>query len=170
VIRGHGDFWLGFSLGLFLLARPAAMLGQRADCTARELQAALPSDAAVYRDAVALSQTLGKNGFVVKCLLNSMSEGTFEGQTGAATFRTDRGTFEVLFLPQSKSFDHLEVIEERNGFRYSYWFKGPPQPWPANLIDSAFRIYFIRHRNLLFVVDRDAELAARLEKFARSQP
>ena len=96
-------------------------------------------------------------------------EGTFEGQSGAAVYRTVHGSFEVLFLPQTGTFDHLKIIEQHNGDRYLYRFQGPPQPWPANLIDSAFRIYFVKDWNLLFVVDDDAELAARLQKVVRSQ-
>jgi hypothetical protein len=96
-------------------------------------------------------------------------EATFEGQIGAAAYRSNQGSFEVLFLPQAGSFDRLTILEQRNGERYSYRFKGPPQPWPANLIDSAYRIYFIKNRNMLFVVDNDAGLAATLQKFAHSQ-
>jgi hypothetical protein len=94
--------------------------------------------------------------------------GTFDGQTGAALFRSDRGSFEVLFLPQPQTFDHLKIIERHDGGRYSYRFKGPPQPWPANLIDSAFRIFFIKNRNMLLVVENDAALAATLQEVARS--
>jgi hypothetical protein len=36
-------------------------------------------------------------------------------------------------------------------------------------MDSSFRIYFVKDRNLLFVVDENAELAAILQKFVRSQ-
>jgi hypothetical protein len=100
----------------------------------------------------------------------SKMDGTFDGQDGAALYRTDHGDFEVLFLPQPKTFDRLRVIERRDGERYSYRFKGPPQPWPANLIDSAFRIYFIKNGNRLFVVDQNKELAATLGKLVHSEP
>jgi hypothetical protein len=122
-----------------------------------------------YRDAILLSETLSKNGILVKCILGSTMEGTFEGESGAAVYRTVDGSFEVLFLPQTRTFDRLKIIEQHNGDRYLYRFQGPPQPWPANLIDSSFRIYFVKDRNLLFAVDENAELAAILQKFVRSQ-
>ena len=167
-MKQHGG-WLGLSLGLLLLACPPPLFSQNTDCTAHELKAALPSNTPVYRDAVVLSETLIKTGILVKCISRSPMEGTFEGQGGAAVYRTVHGRFQVLFLPQTRTFDRLKIIEQHNGDRYLYRFQGPPQPWPANLIDTAFRIYFVKDRNLLFVVDENAELAAILEKFVRSQ-
>jgi hypothetical protein len=145
------------------------MLGQIARCGQEELEAALPSNAQSYSEAMALSQTLSKHGISVKCILLSTMEDTFDGQDGAALYRTDNGDFEALFLPQPKTFDRLKVIERQDGERYSYRFKGPPQPWPANLIESSFRIYFIKNRNMLFVVENDKQLAATLEKLVRSK-
>ena len=168
-MKQHGECWLGLSLGLLLLACPPTLFSQNTDCTAHQLKAALPSNSPVYRDAVVLSETLRKNGILVECITGSPMEGTFEGQSGAAVYRTVHGSFEVLFLPQTRTFDHLKIIEQHNGDRYLYHFQGPPQPWPANLIDTAFRVYFVKDRNLLFVVDGNAELAARLQKVVSSQ-
>jgi hypothetical protein len=166
-MKQHGEFWLW--LGLVLMVCPVGVFGQSTGCSGREQEAALNSDARVYAVATALSQSLGKSGILVNCMLSSTMEDTFEGQTGAAAYRTNHGSFEVLFLPQGKSFDRLTIFEQRNGNRYSYRFKGPPQPWPANLIDSAYRIYFIKNRNMMFVVDNDAELAEVLQKFVHPQ-
>ncbi len=97
-------------------------------------------------------------------------ENTFEGQEGAAVYRTDHGSFEVCFLPESGTFERLKVTEERKGGqRYLYRFTGPPQPWPANLIDSAFPIYFVKDRNLLFVVESNKPLAQMLKKLVHSK-
>lgn len=96
-------------------------------------------------------------------------EGTFEDQDDAALYRTDHGDFEVLFLPRPKTFDHLRVIEKRNRQRYTYRFEGPPQPWPANRIDSAFRIYFIKNGNMLFVVEANKRFAETLKEMVRSE-
>jgi len=167
-MKRHGEFWLGLSLGLLVLACPTILFSQNTDCTAQGLRA-LPSNSPLYRDAAVLSATLTKGGILVKCISRSPMDGTFEGQSGAAVYRTVHGTFQVLFLPQTTTFDRLKIIEQHNGDRYLYRFQGPPQPWPANLIDTAFRIYFVKDRNLLFVVDDDAELAALLRKFVRSQ-
>ncbi len=106
---------------------------------------------------------------MVKCILRSTMENTFDGQEGAAVYRTDHGSFEVCFLPENATFERLKVTEQRkSGERYLYTFKGPPQPWPANLIDSEFPIYFVKGRNLLFVVESNKPLAQMLEKLVRS--
>jgi hypothetical protein len=94
-------------------------------------------------------------------------EGMFDAQQDAALYRTDQGDFEVLFLPQPKTFDQLKVIERQDGQRYLFSFQGPPQPWPANLIDAAFVMYFVKHQNMLVVL-KDRQLAATLEKLLRS--
>jgi hypothetical protein len=169
-MRQQRRFWLRLSIGLLLLASPLGVVGQTARCGPEDLKSSLPSNAQAYTDAIALSETLSKYGISVKCILMSKMDGTFDGQDGAALYRTDHGDFEVLFLPQPKTFDRLRVIERRDGERYSYRFKGPPQPWPANLIDSAFRIYFIKNGNRLFVVDQNKELAATLGKLVHSEP
>ena len=74
------------------------------------------------------------------------------------------------FFLKNDTFERLKVTEQRKGGeRYLYRFKGPPQPWPANLIDSAFPIYFVKDRNLLFVVESNKPLAQMLEKLVRSK-
>ena len=169
-MKRHGESWLGLWLGLLVLLCPVEGFSQPTGYTGREQEAELRPDAHIYAVAIALSESLGKSGIVVNCMLNSTMEGTFEGETGATVYRTNRGSFEVLFLARGESFDRLSIFELHKGDRYSYRFKGPPQPWPANLIDSFYRIYFIKKRNILFVVERDAELAAVLQKFAHPQP
>jgi len=163
-------FGIELSLALLLLAFPRNTLAQLSPCGPEELQAALPSDNPSYRDAVSLSKTLSRHGIGVKCILRSTMENTFDGQEGAAVYRTDHGSFEVCFLPENATFEQLTVTEQRKGGqRYLYRFKGPPEPWPANLIDSAFPIYFVKDRNLLFVVESNKPLAQMLEKFVRSK-
>ena len=169
-MRRYGGFWLALSFGLLLLACPRDLFGQIKLCDQKELEAALPSNSQAYPEAMALSKTLSRHGISVKCILLSTMENTFDGQDGAALYRTDNGDFEVLFLPQPKTFDRLKVIERRDGKRHSYRFQGPPQPWVANLIDSSFRIYFIKNRNMLFVVENNKHLAATLGKLAPSEP
>jgi hypothetical protein len=168
MLKGRCErLWLG--LGLLLLVCPVQVIGQSTECTARELkEASLPLSEPVHDQAIALADILNKKGVLVKCILGSKMVGTFEGQTGAALFRSDRGSFEVLFLPEPQTFDRLKIIERRDGGRYLYQFKGPPQPWPANLIDSASRTFFIKNRNMLFVVAKDAALAATLQEVVRS--
>ena len=87
--------------------------------------------------------------------------GTFEGQTGAALYRTNRGDFDALFLPNLQSFDGLQVFERQESGRYLYSFAGHPKPWPANLIDASRPVYFIKNLNRL-IVAHDKELATQL--------
>ena len=83
--------------------------------------------------------------------------------------RTDHGDFEVLFLHRPKTFDCLKVIEQRTGQAYSYRFEGPPQPWPANRMDSAFPIYFIKNGHLMLVVATNERLSETLNEIVRSE-
>jgi len=162
-------FWFGLWLGLFPSCSVVALAAQNTDCTGRELEAVLPSNDPEYPAAAALSEALDHQRISVKCMLRSTMEDMFEGQNAAVVYRTDHGSFEALFLPESATFDQLKIFEKRDGSRYSYRFAGPPQPWPANRIDAAFRMYFIKNRNILFVVDSDAKLAATLRDFVRSR-
>jgi hypothetical protein len=166
-MRQLRGLWLPFSFGVLLLALPSDTVGQATPCGQEELKASLPSNAQAYPDAMAVSETLRKHGIPVKCVLMSTMSGTFEGQEDAALYRTDRGDFEVLFLPKRKTFDLLRVDEQQDGHWYVYRFTGPPQPWPANRIDSAQRIYFVKHQNMLFVLN-DKQLVAILENLVRS--
>jgi len=117
---------------------------------------------AAYPDAMNLAQTLINHHFTVTCVSPSKMTDTFEGQTGAAVYRTKEGEFEALFLPKPQTFDKLRVIERRDGQRYRYSFEGRPKPWPANLIDSAYRLYFVKHGNEL-IVAQDRKVASRIK-------
>jgi hypothetical protein len=86
----------------------------------------------------------------------------FDGQEGAALYTTSVGEFESLFMAKPQNFDGLRVIERRSGRRYRYSFAGSPRPWPANLIDSAYRMYFVKHDNEL-IVALDHQVAVRIK-------
>jgi hypothetical protein len=118
-----------------------------------------PTDPA-YPDAVDLTRALA-DGFVVQCIAPSKMAGMFEGQTGAALYRTNRGSFEALFLQKLQNFDGLEIVERQESGRYLYSFAGHPKPWRANLIDASHPVYFIKSLNRLIVAP-DKELAAHL--------
>jgi hypothetical protein len=79
----------------------------------------------VYTDAVELGRTLNARGFLVECILASKMADLFQGQKGAAWFKTNQGIFEVLFLPKSKTFAELKITlkPERNG-RFVYIPRG----------------------------------------------
>lgn len=111
-----------------------------------------------------LAQTLGKRHFIVRCVLPSKMTGFFEGEKGAAVYRTDKGSFNALFLSKPQSFDKLSVIERHNNNGYSYHFEGIPKPWPVNRIESLRPIYFLKHSSQLLVIDDDANLLNTLKK------
>jgi hypothetical protein len=136
----------------------ALLLAQSSECTGREAQVQLSSTDPVYVDAMELARYLLDHGFIVKCVLASKEQNQFDGQKGAALYRTDRGSFVVLFLPKAETFDAVEVVEQRRGARYLYSFRGTPRS-PTH-IDSSKPIYYIKFGNVLFDVWGDAELTA----------
>jgi hypothetical protein len=112
----------------------------------------------VYDDASELASILNERGFRVQCMRRSVEERLFKGQKGAAWVKTDRGIFEVWFLPAPETFAGLEVDEKRENGRYVYAFHGTPRI--VKTIDSSKQSYFISHENLLFHVWGDEQLAA----------
>jgi hypothetical protein len=61
-------------------------------------QPSLAKSDAAYPDAMDLAQTLISHSFIVTCVSPSQMTDTFEGQEGAAVYRTNEGDFEALFL------------------------------------------------------------------------
>jgi hypothetical protein len=150
---------------LLTASMQSSLLAQSSECTGREVQVQLPSTDPVYVDAMELARYLIDHGFIVKCILASKEQNQFDGQKGAALYRTDRGSFVVLFLPRAKTFDAVEVVEQRRGARYLYSFRGTPRS-PTH-IDSSKLIYYIKFGNMLFDVWGDAELAAIIQAAVR---
>ena len=144
----------------------AASLGQSSKCDANDLLAVLKPNDAAYADAMALAQTLQGHGFVVKCVLQSKMVGTFDGQMGAALFRSDHGDFEALFLPDTDTFDYVESISQRENGRFLYSFRGSPRPASPHPIDSAYPMFFAKHANQFFITS-DSQLAASIVKAVR---
>jgi hypothetical protein len=119
-------------------------------CGAREMQVALaPSDPA-FPNAQTLQQQLTDAGLRVECVLSSKMAGFFDGQKGAALFRTTSGDFEVLFLPQHESFDRLTILQKHTSDSYLYSFRGAPQFHTT--LESPRPISFIQCGNKLFVL------------------
>jgi hypothetical protein len=121
------------------------------ECTPNDLLATVKPDDPAYAEAMSLARTLETHGFIVRCVLQSKMVGMFEGQTGAALFRTDYGDFEVPFLSPSQTFASVEVIERRKGNRFLYSFRGSPSS-TSSPIDSKRPMFFERHANQLFVM------------------
>jgi hypothetical protein len=107
------------------------------------------------------AQALAAKGFIVQCVAPSKMVGMFEGQAGAALYRTNRGSFDVLFLPKPQNFDGLEIVERQDNGEYLYSFAGRPKPWPANLIAGPRPTFFVKHTNRLIVAS-DKDLADHL--------
>jgi hypothetical protein len=42
-------------------------------------------------------------------------QNVFDGQTGAALYVTDDGSFDVLFLPEEQNFSGVQVVELNEG-------------------------------------------------------
>ena len=121
------------------------------ECSSNELLALLKPNDSAYEYAMELNQTVQSHGFIVKCVLQSKMVRTFEGQIAAATFKTDHGDFEALFLPKEQSFDSLESIERHENGRFLYSFQGDPRPTSQYPIDSKYRMFFEKHANVFFI-------------------
>jgi hypothetical protein len=141
--------------------RLAAEWKREHECSAQDLLAELKANDPTYADAMELAQTLRNRGFIVKCVLQSKMVRLFEGEKGAALYRTNRGDFEGLFLPKTQIFA-VQAIETRKNGRYIYSFAGSPHvtggPW-----DCARPTFFTQHANQFFTTE-DKQLAAELDK------
>jgi hypothetical protein len=135
-------------------------------CTPNDLLAIVKPDDPAYADAMNLARTLQAHGFIVKCVLQSKMSHIFDGQKGAALFRTDHGDFEALFLPTPQTFASVELIEWRENDRFLYSFRGRPSPTSLQPIDSAYPMFFDGHANQFFVTS-NRQLAASIAMAVR---
>lgn len=156
-----------FPAMLFLLPPPTSAATQGSECSAQDLLARLKTDDPAFTDAMELAQTLRNHGFTVKCVLQSKSIGLFEGQKGAALYRTNRGDFEGSFLPKEQTFA-IQPIETRKNGRYIYSFAGSPHP-TGGPWDSDRPTFFIQYANQ-FLTAWDKQLATELDKALTSHP
>jgi hypothetical protein len=107
---------------------------------------ALPATDPAYAEAMKLSKTLDRHGIKIRCVLLSKEAQLFDGQLGAAFFRTEIGDFEALFLPPTQSWDKLKVIQQHESRGYNkYRFQGSPTyrgTW-----EGKNSVYFVKRRN-----------------------
>ena len=142
----------------------APLSGQVEDCSPLDLSAAVePADKA-YGPARALSEHLERGGFRVRCVLRSHMEGLFEGQVGAALYRTNRGDFEALFLSPPDTFDGLRVNERKERVSWVYSFEGEPKPWSANRMEGRRRMQVVKHAHRLLLIWENEKLASLLQE------
>jgi hypothetical protein len=152
---------------LLIASMQSSLLAQSSDCTGKAAQAQLSSIDPVYVDAMDLARNLIDHGFIVECVRASKWGNLFVDQEGAALYRTDQGGFDVLFLPKAKTFDAVQVVEQRQGNLYLYSFRGTPHS-PGRM--EGQKTYFIRSANLLFLVWSDADLAASIQAAVSRSP
>jgi hypothetical protein len=151
-----------------LLASPSVRTGQSEKCSDQDLLAVLQPPDKAYSMAMELAQTLRAGDFTIKCVLRSKQEGLFEGLEGAALFRTNRGDFEAIFLPNEKTFEKLRVDEHQENGWYIYSFAGEPKPWLSKGFESPRRNYFVKHSHMLLVTSNDV-LAEDLRRVVSGQ-
>jgi hypothetical protein len=142
---------VGFLLGTLYIVAPHAFGAQVSGCTPADMKAAIQPSEREYADVTELTNLLQAHGIVVECALRSKMEHLFQGQEGAAVFRTDQGSFNALFLPKPGNWDGLEVVQTEKNGHYLTSFKGQPTPWPANLMDGLEPQYFVKHANVLCI-------------------
>jgi hypothetical protein len=147
-----------FPLVLALFASFIPARAQNDPCDPRAL---LPTTDPAYADAVKLSETLNRNGIQVRCVLLSKESQMFDGQLGAAFFRTEIGDFEALFLAQGHTWDNLKILQIRDAAGYvKYQFRGSPAhpgAWEGK------PVYFVKHGNE-FLHSLDSQLVSKLRQ------
>lgn len=153
--------WVGTSLARI----PSAI--RPTECSTQDLLGVLRADDPVYNDALKLAETLDAHDLPVKCVLQSKMIREFAGQKGAALYRTNRGDFEALFLPEGQVFAVRPTERQEDG-RYLYYFEGTPTASSPHPINSARRTYFVQHSNEMFIT-WDEQLAATLDKAINSR-
>jgi hypothetical protein len=132
---------------------------QSQGCSSRDLTALLKLTDPAYAETVELTHELEGHGNVVRCVLQSKMANAFNGQLGAALYRTSRGDFEALFLPKPQTFASIRLTESHKSGDYVYSFQGTPGP--PHTMDCARRTFFAKRANRLFVTE-DKQLAASL--------
>ena len=136
------------------------LIANASECDARELENPIKPVDPIYSEAIDLAEVLRERGLTVKCVLPSKMANTFEGQAGAALYRTNHGDFEALFLKKPATFASVKPTEaEKNGF-YFYSFEGRPATsgWT-----SSRREYFVKNGSQMLVT-REEQLAVYLDK------
>ena len=116
---------------------------QPEQCSSVDLRVVLRSSDFAYAETMALTKDLENRGYVVRCVLQSKSVNFFEGQLGAALYRTDRGDFEALFLTTPRTFASVRLVEHTGSGRYVYRFEGSPRARIRD-IDCARRTSLLR--------------------------
>lgn len=164
-----------FVLGFVVTGSVPTPFAQQPECPPAAILLQ-PTDPA-YADAMELKHDLESQGFIVRCVFptklssifrvweGGVSHSTIEGE---ASFRTDDGDVDVVFMPKPQTFADFKIKEHREGGGYMYRFAGTPRVWDVNRFGSAYRIYFTKRGNKLLLLDE--KMQPRLEHALRSLP
>jgi hypothetical protein len=134
-------------------------LSVHANCSHEDAPYELKRMDPAYQEAMKLKEKLDRQGFGVTCVLPSKSIRIFDGQLGAAFYRTAVGNIDVMFMPQSTDF-WVRVVENKQNGRFLYTFNGKPHAL-IPVWDASRPFHFIQHRNYMFVTTDD-KLAEKL--------
>jgi hypothetical protein len=176
---GFGEKWYSQDVGTifrgvegdWFLSRPVwdttiePLIAKASECDARELVNPIKPDDPIYSEAMDLAEVLRHHGLAIKCVLPSKRVNAFEGQVGAALYRTNRGDFEALILKKPATFASVKPTEAHENEFYLYSFEGRPPArggWT-----SSRREYFVKHRSQMLVT-REEQLAVYLDKALNS--
>jgi hypothetical protein len=151
-----------FFLGILSLLIP---LSVHATCSQEDAPYQLTRTDRAYEQAMKLKASLERQGVEVTCVLPSKIQRMFDGQLGAAFFRTSVGVLDVMFMPESVDFQ-VRVVETKKDAGYFYSFEGKPSADNPGW-DSNRKIYFIQHRNWMISMD-DERFAAKLASIVRA--
>jgi len=145
---------LEIGLVLIFCASPC-LLAQVTECSPEDNAALLQPTDAAFTDAMDLGRTLSDHGVTIRCILTSKLGALFNGLEGSALYRTNFGDFDVLFLASPQNFVGLKVIDHPVKMGFSYSFAGKPRPSRSNHLESARRVYFLKHENQMLVLTDD---------------
>ena len=134
-------------------------LSVHANCSHEDAPFELKRMDPAYQEAMKLKEKLDRQGFEVTCVLPSKDIRIFEGQLGAAVYRTAFGNIDVMFMPQSTDF-WVRVVENKQNGRFLYTFNGNPHAL-IPVWDASRPFYFVQHRNYMFAT-ADDKLAEKL--------
>jgi hypothetical protein len=143
-------------LVLLLLLAP---LTAHATCSHEDAPYELKRMDPAYEEAMKLKESFDRQGIEVICVLPSKISHIFEGQLGAAFYRTTIGVIDVMFMPASTDFE-VHVVKKKKDGRYLYSFDGTSRAVTPGW-DASHPWFFIQFHNSMFTTD-DERVAERL--------
>jgi hypothetical protein len=140
-------------------------LAARATCSHEDAPYELKRIDLAYEEAMKLKESFNRQSIEVICVLPSTINHIFDGQLGAAFYRTTVGIIDVMFMPKSTDFK-ICVIETKKDGRYLYSFDGKVRAITPGW-DASHPFFFIQIHNAMFTTD-DEKMAQRLRVVVRA--